>query len=101
MRITVNYGWKSFGNGTAPQNYRVMVNPSQYGLFLEIRFDRSVKGKGGFTENKSRVSSATLWLSREHAKKIGEAILEALGAEDDHAVILEFGQEPQGNTEAE
>jgi hypothetical protein len=91
MRISVNYGWKTFGNGTTPKNYRVTVDSSEYGLSVRINFDRSVKGQGGFTENNSRVSSASLYMPREHAQAIGEAILKALASEDDESVTLQFG----------
>src|SRR5262245_44296542 len=101
MRIMVDYSGKTYGNGTTPKHYRVFVVPSEDRLSVRINFDKTVTGLGSFTENNSRVISASLSMPREHAKAIAEAILEALGAEGEESVILEFGDAPQKNTEAE
>ena len=99
MRVTVNYGLKSFGNGTTPKRYGVTVRPSGHTLSVKISFDTSVKGQGGFTENTARVRSACLYMSRDHAKTIAEAILKVLGSEDDELLTLQFGGSEQDRAE--
>lgn len=71
------------------------VISTEYGVSLVFRFTPSVKGIGGFTENRARVSSASLHMPREQAEAIAEALAQCLASDGRQEVILTFGLEEQ------
>jgi len=93
VRVSVNYGWKTFGNGRSPWAYKATVSVQGECASLRFRFDPPVKGIGReYQDSKATVSSASLHLPLVHARALAEAILKLAEAGEDGSATFEFGK---------